>query len=468
MFYPIIETAIGLIFVYLLLSMICSALQEWLAAVLRWRARMLFKGITEMLCGDTNFRDELYDHPMIRGLADDTLPLPGAAKKKRKQSTANGNTQGAAHESAPPSNAGATTPAEPTSTTPPPTNYPTPSYIAPETFAKAFLSVADVTSDKIAGRTKFTHTWTGAPLHQNTQDLLDSFVQTTSGTIDDVRQAVAAWFEDAMDRVSGWYKRQTHLVLLLIAFLVALLFNADTFMLSRAFWTDPVLRANTVAAAEQWIKTHPNGPGQSTSTTDSQQTAPGTQNAAAPIPKSTQPDIAADFPSTTMGQSDTPPPPEPAYSPEQLARAEAEYRAASANLKTTTSEVTGTLAALKVPLGWCFAPDQPAAVEEEDTGDPTATSAIEAAPEQPESPSTEVTEANPAPGSPASFILAGAVCDPEHQPPQSWSAAGLKLLGLLITMVALSQGAPFWFDLLKKVVNLRLAGDAPNEKKKAA
>lgn len=34
----------------------------------------------------------------------------------------------------------------------------------------------------------------------------------------------------------------------------------------------------------------------------------------------------------------------------------------------------------------------------------------------------------------------------------------LKLLGLLITTVAVAQGAPFWFDLLGRVVNLRLAG----------
>lgn len=32
-------------------------------------------------------------------------------------------------------------------------------------------------------------------------------------------------------------------------------------------------------------------------------------------------------------------------------------------------------------------------------------------------------------------------------------------------MITVSQGAPFWFDLLKEIVNLRLAGDASNEKK---
>jgi len=36
-----------------------------------------------------------------------------------------------------------------------------------------------------------------------------------------------------------------------------------------------------------------------------------------------------------------------------------------------------------------------------------------------------------------------------------------KLLGLLITAAAISQGAPFWFDLLSKVGNLRSSGTVP-------
>jgi hypothetical protein len=38
-----------------------------------------------------------------------------------------------------------------------------------------------------------------------------------------------------------------------------------------------------------------------------------------------------------------------------------------------------------------------------------------------------------------------------------------KLLGLLITGLAAAQGAPFWFDILKKIVNVRSAGLNPSE-----
>jgi hypothetical protein len=37
----------------------------------------------------------------------------------------------------------------------------------------------------------------------------------------------------------------------------------------------------------------------------------------------------------------------------------------------------------------------------------------------------------------------------------------VKILGWIITAIAVSLGAPFWFDLLRKVVNLRSSGEKP-------
>jgi hypothetical protein len=47
-------------------------------------------------------------------------------------------------------------------------------------------------------------------------------------------------------------------------------------------------------------------------------------------------------------------------------------------------------------------------------------------------------------------------------PPQI--AAGL--VGLLLTTLALSLGAPFWFDILNKIVNVRAVGRTPAENAK--
>ena len=45
--------------------------------------------------------------------------------------------------------------------------------------------------------------------------------------------------------------------------------------------------------------------------------------------------------------------------------------------------------------------------------------------------------------------------------------AGLlaKLLGLILTVLAVSPGAPFWFDLLSKLANVRGSGAVPTDLK---
>ena len=39
----------------------------------------------------------------------------------------------------------------------------------------------------------------------------------------------------------------------------------------------------------------------------------------------------------------------------------------------------------------------------------------------------------------------------------------LKILGWVLSIIAALFGAPFWFDLLKKTLNLRSAGQKPQE-----
>jgi hypothetical protein len=57
-----------------------------------------------------------------------------------------------------------------------------------------------------------------------------------------------------------------------------------------------------------------------------------------------------------------------------------------------------------------------------------------------------------------------------RNPEVSWDYAGwafYKLFGLLVSILAVSMGAPFWFDTLSKFVNLRSAGTPPGETSKS-
>ena len=45
--------------------------------------------------------------------------------------------------------------------------------------------------------------------------------------------------------------------------------------------------------------------------------------------------------------------------------------------------------------------------------------------------------------------------------PRSANHGAAKVIGILITMLATLLGAPFWFDLLNKIVKLRGSGAPP-------
>ena len=70
-------------------------------------------------------------------------------------------------------------------------------------------------------------------------------------------------------------------------------------------------------------------------------------------------------------------------------------------------------------------------------------------------PGTDQTFGVPVIGTPFCFV-----------PPQSTSQNNLavKLAGIFITALAARQGAPFWFDILKRLVNIRSTGANPAEK----
>ncbi len=67
----VLEVIIGLVFLYLLLSLICSALNEWIAGLLALRSKTLRDGIENMLVDPyaQGLAERFFDNPLITGLA---------------------------------------------------------------------------------------------------------------------------------------------------------------------------------------------------------------------------------------------------------------------------------------------------------------------------------------------------------------------------------------------------------------
>ena len=63
---PIIDVAIGLVFFYVTLSLVCSSIQEIIASLLGLRSRNLKKGIENLIGNE--YAQMMYEHPLIKGM----------------------------------------------------------------------------------------------------------------------------------------------------------------------------------------------------------------------------------------------------------------------------------------------------------------------------------------------------------------------------------------------------------------
>jgi hypothetical protein len=228
-----LELAIGLVMIYLLLSLICSSIREGIEAWQKTRAADLERGVRALLQdpGGTGLAKSLYEHPLIYGLFNGTydptkshknLPsyIPAANFAVALMDTiARGPcAPGAAAAPAPPPG-GATAAATP-----------------PRLSVEA-LRIA-------AGKLQ-----NGA-----VQRALLAALDTAQGDLGRVQANLQAWFDSTMDRVSGWYKRRTQAIIFVIGLVVTVVVNADTLTIAQQLVQDDSLRKALVAEAEGTVR----------------------------------------------------------------------------------------------------------------------------------------------------------------------------------------------------------------------
>lgn len=196
----ILDVAIGLIFIFLMLSLVVTAFNELVAAWLKRRSGTLWKGVVRLL-GDEQFATAVYAHPLIASISQ------GPGQK--------------------------------------------PSYIPSRTFVLAVLD----------GLTKPGEPPPATP--QQVADALENLPASLATTLrvllldagndmEAFKKILEQWFEGSMERVSGWYKRQTQWILLFMAACLTVWTNCDTVALANTLWHNPAVRASLVAQAQQY------------------------------------------------------------------------------------------------------------------------------------------------------------------------------------------------------------------------
>lgn len=221
----ILEVAIGLILVFLLLSLIASAVQEAIESLLKARGIHLERGIRELL-GDgkgTGLARTFYEHPMIcslyRGAYD---PPPEDRKRKR-----GGNL---------------------------------PNYIPARNFAVAMLDIATRGPDPgVYAVHQTSPILTEAGLRASVDRIPNVFVQRAMlsaidharGDLALVQKNLEAWYDSGMDRVSGSYKRHAQRWLFLIGVVMTLLLNVNTLTIADYLAANDAARAALVTRAQE-------------------------------------------------------------------------------------------------------------------------------------------------------------------------------------------------------------------------
>jgi hypothetical protein len=252
--YPELDVAIGLVFLYIVLALLCSTVNESIATAIGLRARYLQLGLLNLFSGSSNVTqegkqlvDEFYHHPLVQGLIppkhgeDPGLDPTQVTKWFRKP--------------------------------------PYPSYVPSRTFVVALTDMANAAANPLARienpseEQKQQAAATTARLQHisdeferglaalPSKELSEAMValyRSVGGDATKFKHAAEEWFDDTMERVSGWYKRRVHWILLGIAIVVIVLLNADTLAAGRVFWRDDAVRASVVKQAQTVAGGQPN------------------------------------------------------------------------------------------------------------------------------------------------------------------------------------------------------------------
>jgi hypothetical protein len=348
---PMLDVAIGVIFTYLLLSLVCTSVNEMIAGFSKRRAKFLDEGILQIL-GTKTLKDAFYQHPLITSLA------PKREKEADKVRTGVESVEQVC-----------------------------PSYIPADAFAIAIRDLCSGTapSTDLSAIRENIHAF-GSKTFQNALRLLLNEAGNDVVTFD---ASLRTLFNHTMDRVSGLYKRNSQKWVLALAFAVTIFVNADTLRIIRILSKDPGLRQAFVAASQhRLVEQRPVNDLPMAVYTDDEKPEEGR-----PIEVSLKQSERNLLASITGWDEDF-----------------ARFNTAMQQRKITAISTKGV------------------------TSDHQSLDDVQL----------------------SSTDLWGVSSD--------WAANVLKahILGWLLTAFALSLGAPFWFDVLNRVMNIRNAGRKPD------
>ena len=500
-----IEVAIGLALVFALTSLLAAAAQEAWSSLFKLRGEILRKAVVSFVGDDANFAQALLEHPLLVSLTP----------KTQKDSSARPSyVDGASLISALLDHLSRThtaTGARPA----------TPSELVEAVAAVAsgrLPPAAPIAAGLHAGLA-------GAPAARPPELFARGLQSLLAGAEHDwptYEKRLVAWFDSVGDRSTGWFKRRTQLGVFIVGLLTAAAANVNPIVIAPRLWNDGAVRLAMVEAATKLDASTGKAAAAGASAWSAPSAAapkaasnPGAAASAAPASLSLATDrtVASGKPfadalealrNTLDAAAQTPP---PAGSAQRAALLNLIERTASARTALARWQQAGAVpsaaaaAALAAPLALdgpaALAPTLPTwpAVQAGLAQARAAATTLAMAPAEAarsEQPATAQTTAQTTVRKESIACEGGeklspefiAMCDrldalgqlkqaglpigwsPIAKPAVAsdelqWLDTVLMPVGWLITALACTLGAPFWFDALGKLVKLRGSGSRP-------
>jgi hypothetical protein len=235
-----LEVTIGMAFLFLAVSLICTAVKEWLEGIFKWRAMDLERALRTLLAdADGTLTSELLRHPMLYSL------FPGHYDPAQLRSSWLTPGQGSLHMRLS-------------------RRRNLPSYIPASQFAVALLDSVARGAAPAAGAAAAASGAVPQPGPLSVPALRDSAMALASphlqravlaaldhsaGDLAAARLNIERWFNGTMDRASGWYKRRTQALLFMLGFAAAAVMNIDALHVMQRLTADKAFREVVVKEA---------------------------------------------------------------------------------------------------------------------------------------------------------------------------------------------------------------------------
>ena len=457
---PILDVAIGLVFVFLLYSLLATSINEALASGLSLRARMLRKAIAQKMLSNTIQENKILN--LIKGIGEFFAEMVYIFTGGKKKTGSEKNIGDLFYEHPIIKNYASSS------------FFKIPSYLAASNFAIILIEalkedfdnkINEIASFK-ASLDKPIAQWidelSNSPDILKIKELLDYYnwyyatnpdtniykalpglprgldkevhcilqlhLRNSLFNFNAFSKKIEGWYNDTMDRVSGWYKRQTQFILFVLGIMMAIIFNVDTIAISNKLSTDKDARDQIVQLAIQSADLYKNDP--------RVQRQDQTVN--------------------TANQNNL------------LALAQQHLDEAKKTLDSSIKNPNQILG-----LGWNkYGEDDPGFIKKLSTkcfhkylfiGRISLKDSLEAVRKKlnEELANTQTTNAV---NKDSIALVRFYKQQVTHFPIRiktayiSSSIGGKKILGFLVTAFAISLGAPFWFDMLNKLIKIRGAG----------